>query len=126
MTQDKLVGEKRRLVWMCGSAMFTTVASRMIMSWALSMMARATPARLEGLTVSIPASRVRKEDNMPPWRSGSRALGGAGTPEEPSEDLWRLTYRWPGGTIRNEAEVYSGYYTEAASVLQPYYERPGP
>jgi len=30
-----------------------------------------------------------------------------------------LTDRWPGGTIRNEAEVYSGYYTEAASVLQP-------
>ena len=35
-----------------------------------------------------------------------------------------LTYRWPGGTIRNEAEVYSGYYTEASSVLQPYYFRP--
>ncbi len=31
-----------------------------------------------------------------------------------------LTYRWPDGTIRNEAEVYSGYYTEAASVLQAY------
>ena len=31
--------------------------------------------------------------------------------------------RWPGGTIRNEAEVYSGYYTEAASVLQPIYAR---
>ena len=33
--------------------------------------------------------------------------------------LSRLTDRWPGGTIRNEAEVYSGYYTEAASVSQP-------
>ncbi len=32
-----------------------------------------------------------------------------------------LTYRWPDGTIRNEAEVYSGYYTEAASVSQAYY-----
>ena len=32
-----------------------------------------------------------------------------------------LTDRWPGGTIGNEAEVYSGYYTEAASVSQPYY-----
>ncbi len=32
-----------------------------------------------------------------------------------------LTYRWPDGTIGNEAEVYSGYYTEAASVLQAYY-----
>ena len=29
-----------------------------------------------------------------------------------------LTDRWPGGTIGNEAEVYSGYYTEAASALQ--------
>jgi hypothetical protein len=35
-------------------------------------------------------------------------------------DLERLTHRWPGGTIKNEAEVYSGYYTEAASVLQTY------
>ncbi len=35
-------------------------------------------------------------------------------------DLGWLTHRWPGGTIRNEAEVYSGYYTEAASVLQTY------
>jgi hypothetical protein len=60
---------------------------------------------------------------MPPWRSGSRALGGAGIPEEPSEDLWWLTDRWPGGTIRNEAEVYSGYYTEVASVLQSIYDR---
>ena len=32
-----------------------------------------------------------------------------------------LTDRWPGGTIGNEAEVYSGYYTETASVSQPYY-----
>src|SRR5580693_2322986 len=30
-----------------------------------------------------------------------------------------LTDRWPGGTIRNEAEVCSGYYTEGASVSQP-------
>lgn len=29
-----------------------------------------------------------------------------------------LTHRWPGGTIGNEAEVYSGYYTEEPSVLQ--------
>ena len=35
-----------------------------------------------------------------------------------SNDLWWLTDRWPGDTIRNEAEVYSGYYTEAASALQ--------
>jgi hypothetical protein len=34
--------------------------------------------------------------------------------------LRRLTDRWPGGTIGNEAEVYSGYYTEASSVSQPY------
>jgi len=34
--------------------------------------------------------------------------------------LRRLTDRWPDGTIRNEAEVYSGYYAEAASVSQPY------
>ena len=31
-----------------------------------------------------------------------------------------LTDRWPGGTIGNEAEVYSGYYTEAATVSQAY------
>jgi hypothetical protein len=31
-----------------------------------------------------------------------------------------LTGRWPGGTLRNETEVYSGYYTEAASGSQPY------
>jgi hypothetical protein len=89
----------------------------MIMSWALSMMVRATPARLAGLAASVRASRVRKEDNMPPWRSGPRALGGAGISEEPSGDLWWLTDRWPGDTIRNEAEVYSGYYTEAASAF---------
>ncbi len=29
-----------------------------------------------------------------------------------------LTDRWPGGTIGNEAEVYSGYYTEGASASQ--------
>ncbi len=29
-----------------------------------------------------------------------------------------LTGRWPGGTIKDEAEVYSGYYTEGASVSQ--------
>jgi len=34
------------------------------------------------------------------------------------EGLRWLTDRWPGGTIGNEAEVYSGYYTEAASVSQ--------
>ncbi len=34
--------------------------------------------------------------------------------------LRRLTGRWPGGTIGNEAEVCSGYYTEDASVSQPY------
>jgi len=28
------------------------------------------------------------------------------------------TDRWPGGSIGNEAEVYSGYYTEAPSVSQ--------
>src|ERR1700722_6754498 len=108
MTQDRLVEEKCRLVWMCGRAMFTTVASRMIMSWALSIMARATPARLEGLAVLVCASRVREKDTVPPWRSGSRALeGGTGTPEETSSDLQWLTGRWPGGTIRNEAEGYS-------------------
>ncbi len=55
ITQDRLVGVKFRLVMMCGSAMFTTVASRMIMSWAPSMMARATPARLAGLASSARA-----------------------------------------------------------------------
>src|SRR5580658_8228300 len=104
---------------MCGRAMFTTVASRMIMSWALSMMTRATPARLGGLAARTCASRVRREDKMPPWRGGSRALDGRGDPTGTVGDRWRLTDRWPGGTIRNEAEVYSGYYTEAASVLQP-------
>ena len=29
-----------------------------------------------------------------------------------------LTDRWPGGIIGNEAEVYSGYYTEGVSVSQ--------
>jgi hypothetical protein len=92
----------------------------MIMSWALSMMARATPARLDGLAARVRAARVRKDDKMPPRRSGSRALPWRGIPAKLSSDLWWLTDRWPGGTIRNEAEVYSGYYTEAASVLQPY------
>ncbi len=45
---------------------------------------------------------------------------GAGSLRSLSSDLWWLTDHWPGGTIRNETEVYSGYYTEAASVLQPY------
>ena len=31
-TQDRPVAEKCKLLWMCGSAMFTTVMSRMIMS----------------------------------------------------------------------------------------------
>ena len=44
-TQDRPVAEKCRLSWICGSAMFTTVMSRMIMSWAPSMMARAIPGR---------------------------------------------------------------------------------
>ncbi len=56
------------------------------------------------------------------WIPGARWRG---IPEEQPGDLWWLTDRWPGGTIRNEAEVYSGYYTEAASVLQSYL-RPGP
>ncbi len=42
-TQDRPAGEKRRPAWMCGSAMFTTVRSRTIMSWANSMMTSATP-----------------------------------------------------------------------------------
>ena len=41
ITQDRLVEEKCRPFWMCGSAMFTTVASRMIMSCAPSMMVSA-------------------------------------------------------------------------------------
>src|SRR5580658_3902417 len=127
---------------MCGSAMFTTVASRMIMSWALSMMVRATLARLEGLASRVGVSRVRKEDNVPPRRSGSRAVPRRGIPVNLLQtsgarlrvpdfgcqtsgarlrvpDFGWLTDRWPGGTIGNETEVYSGYYTEAASVLQP-------
>ena len=44
-TQDRVVVEKCRLAWICGRAMFTTVMSRMIMSWALSMMASAIPGR---------------------------------------------------------------------------------
>src|SRR3984957_19597739 len=41
ITQDRLVEEKCRPFWMCGRAMFTTVASRMIMSCAPSMMVSA-------------------------------------------------------------------------------------
>src|SRR5208337_2578910 len=43
-----------------------------------------------------------------------------GTPMRFEAGLRWLTDRWPGGTIGNEAEVYSGYYTEAASVSQAY------
>ncbi len=43
-TQDRPAAEKCRPAWICGSAMFTTVMSRTIMSWAHSMMTRATPA----------------------------------------------------------------------------------
>jgi AcrR family transcriptional regulator len=32
-----------------------------------------------------------------------------------------LTGRWPGGTIRNEAEAFSGYYTEGPSGWQANY-----
>src|ERR1700691_2335198 len=70
--------------------MFTTVMSRMIMSWALSMMARAIPGRPEprrgdpaGLPASRPANPLTpltplapsapsgacEEDKMPPWLS---------------------------------------------------------
>jgi hypothetical protein len=44
--------------------MFTTVMSRMIMSWALSMMASAIPGRPLGL------SGAREKDKMPPRLSG--------------------------------------------------------
>src|SRR6266498_4931694 len=44
-TQDRLGAEKCRPWAMLGRAMFTTVRSRMIMSWAQSTMARATPRR---------------------------------------------------------------------------------
>ncbi len=44
-TQDRLGSEKCRPVAMLGSAMFTTVKSRMIMSWAPSTRARATVRR---------------------------------------------------------------------------------
>ncbi|GLW00448.1 hypothetical protein Slala05_40790 [Streptomyces lavendulae subsp. lavendulae] len=37
--------EKERAVWMCGSAMFTIVASRTTMSWHAAMTASATPGR---------------------------------------------------------------------------------
>jgi hypothetical protein len=49
---------------------------------------------------------------MPVLAALSTGAAGAG--------LRWLTDRWPGGTIGNEAEVYSGYYTEASSVSQPY------
>ena len=42
--------------------------------------------------------------------------GGALSTGAAEAGLRWLTDRWPGGTIGNEAEVYSGYYTEAASV----------
>ncbi len=42
-TQDSPSVEKCSPAWICGSAMFTTVMSRMIMSCADSMMTRASP-----------------------------------------------------------------------------------
>ena len=53
------------------------VLSRMIMSWALSMMARAKPARLVGLAASIRASRYAKKTtclhgDLDPGRSAAR------------------------------------------------------
>src|SRR6266699_4426544 len=106
------------------------------------MMARAIPGRpsrarfpltpLTSLASSAPCG-AREEDKMSPWLSGHaiwrpqrrttdaglavhpRAAAGADAVET---GLRWLTDRWPGGTIGNEAEVYSGYYTEAASVSQ--------
>ena len=46
ITQDRLAGLKRSPAAMCGSAMFTTVMSRITMSWAASMTIRATPGLL--------------------------------------------------------------------------------
>jgi len=40
-------------------------------------------------------------------RSGA-VLTGATGPGAVAAGLRWLTHRWPGGTIRNEAEVYSG------------------
>jgi len=40
-------------------------------------------------------------------RSDAVLTGATGTGAAPAGLRW-LTDRWPGGTIRNEAEVYSG------------------
>ncbi|GAA3080050.1 hypothetical protein GCM10020254_25460 [Streptomyces goshikiensis] len=44
-TQDRSVVEKERAVWMCGSAMFTIVASRTTISWHAAMTRSAIPER---------------------------------------------------------------------------------
>src|ERR1700746_3416293 len=102
------------------------------------MMARAIPGRpscarlpltpLTPLASSAPCGAC-EEDKMPPWLSGhanSRpqrwtsmpVLAALSTGAAYAGLRW-LTDRGPGGTIGNEAEVYSGYYTEAASVSTP-------
>ena len=88
ITQDRLVDEKCRPVWMCGSAMFTTVASRMIMSCAPSMMVSA---------------RLRR----PCLRLGAAVA---------ATFMSVLTYYGHRGTMRKDSEVHSGYYTETPSV----------
>jgi len=63
------------------------------------------------LAAATAGLRCRLTGSVPGGRWGTDAVYAG---------LRRLTDRWPGGTIGNEAEVYSGYYTEASSVSQPY------
>ena len=116
------------------------------MSWALSMMASAIPGRPEPVGRS-PATLSRVRSPLTLWRTvqphaehakKTRCLHGCLVMRSATATIehrcrpadrrcsidaveaglrW-LTDRWPGGTIRNEPEVYSGYCTEASSVSQ--------
>src|ERR1700683_2720495 len=75
----------------------------------------ARPARRAGrIDTDITGTQRRQHASMAIWIPGARRRG---DPEKPSGGLWWLTGRWPGGTSRNEAECYSGYYTEAPSAF---------
>src|SRR6202161_3840216 len=106
MTQDRLVALKCRPCWICGSAMLTTVASRITISCAHSRMTRARPRRPEPRRGApggpdAPRGATWGKDTMPPRCEVNRLCGCISLARRYTQQrnggLLRLLY---GGTLR--------------------------